>query len=258
VRNATKEVSRIGIPGTVPRPIGTRGVRCPLLVALGLLAATSIAFVPRASAEFKLFASWHAPYGEPGATDTLTSTCNDKGADTLYLSVDPADTVQALVGLRGVVAFHTAPQDTFSDRWKFGGGPGNEFNVRMEPGPDESFHTLMAWTTKAMGGVRFEHTTHHGFLRFLLAQSDVTPTRLEPGKRYCIARLLIPHPPEYEGCHQPICIEFQQIKITIDRVEVPGSAGTHRFLSFNSPDGVVCSGPKNKTKNPEVWVPGNH
>jgi hypothetical protein len=113
------------------------------------------------------------------------------------------------------VAFHNAPQDTFSQRWLFGGGKGNEYNVRVEAGPNETFHTVQAWTSRAMGGVSFDHTKHHGFLHFLLAQSDITPTRLEPGKRYCIARLVFPHPPDIESCHQPICIEFKSLLVTV-------------------------------------------
>jgi len=244
------------IPGTGKPPLGTTCVRRLALVASSLLLACLFSVGSAAGADMTLFIAWHAPYGTPGATDTLTGLCNDKGADTLYLSFDPGEKMQAFMALQSTIVFHTAPQDSFSTRWLFGGGAGNAFNVRVESGPKETFPAIQPWKNSAVGGVNFDHTAHHGFLRVLLAQPSTDSTVLVPGKRYCFARLFFPHPPEVEGCHQPICIEFKTLKVNHGMTDLVSSRGEHRFISINSRNGEVCDAQKTGgNPKPEVWTP---
>jgi hypothetical protein len=228
-------------------------VRRIRLVVLSLLLG-SFTLVRASTAEVTFYASWHAAWGEPGASDTLMGACDNTGADTLFLSFDPGDTIPAFIALKATVGFHCALQDSFGDRWMFGGGVGNAYNVKVEAGPNETFHTLQPWTSNAIGGVNFDRGRQHGYLRILYAQDSATPTRLLPGKRYCWARLIFPHPPEVPLCHQPVCIEIQSTDLYQEHKEWLGRVGgPRRFASMNSPDGSVCN--EQKKARPKAWSP---
>ncbi|HYM80984.1 MAG TPA: hypothetical protein VEY91_06180 [Candidatus Limnocylindria bacterium] len=224
-----------------------------------LLIAVLALFPPSlGSAEPSAYLAWRAAYGEPGASDTLTGRCDNRSADTLFLSFDPGEDVATFYGVTAMVSFHALPGDTLSQRWWWGGGPGNEFNVRVQAGPDSSFATLQPWSTTAMGGVRFERIGIHGNLKMVYVVPATNSSRLEKGKRYCFARLVIPHPPpNVPSCHRPICFELKSARLTkeiqgSDELEV--ALGPARFATMNSPEGNACAPYRGATR-PPAWTP---
>jgi len=224
---------------------------CPLALLLAL--ATPMP----AGAEGRLFASWHAAYGDPRASDTLTAACDNKGADTLYLSFDPGQDIKTFYAITATVTFHAEEGDTLGELWRFGGGSGNLYNVRVQAGPDPSFRTLQPWIKEAIGGVNYHRTASHGYLRMVYANSSNEPDSLKNGKRYCFARVMIPHPPaSIAKCSQPICVELESANLTVQLIggkELELRRG-ERFVSWNSPGGRVC-GPMRERKRTGPWVP---
>jgi hypothetical protein len=237
------------------RPVSTH-VRRKTSVLIALLALAMPLVGAAAEGPPTLFAAWRAPFGEPGAQDTLTGRCDNQGADTLYLSFDPGrDTT--FYGITAMISFHTAPGDTFSQRWWFGGGEGNLYNVRVQVGSSE-FPGRTAWTSMTAGGVRFFRTSTHGYLRMVYAQASSMPTWVEAGKIYCYARLVIPHPPPAVPlCDQPICVEFAEARLSVhlySTEELLGNTGPHKCVALNSPDRRVCA-PHRGASRPPAWLP---
>jgi hypothetical protein len=226
-------------------------------VLVALLGLTGVA-----RAEPILYASWHAPYGDPAARDTLTGRCDDTGADTLCLSFDPGEDIETFVAITATVGFHAMPPDTLSQRWWFGGGEGNFYNVRVHMDAESTGTTLRPWGMQPMGGMRYDRTSGTGRLRMIYAQSAERPTRLEKGKRYWLARLVFPHPPgpgRVPLCDQPMCIEISSLRLS--RGVGPGgpqeliaTGGPHRGVTFNAPGSGPCD-LLDAPNRPPAWTP---
>jgi hypothetical protein len=216
--------------------------------------------LPLASAaEPILYAAWHAPYGEPGAADTLTGRCDDTGADTLCLSFDPGEDIETFYALSATVAFHSLPTDTLGVRWWFGGGSGNAFNLRVEINVDSTTSTNNPWGMTPVGGMRYNRTPGHGYLRLVYAQSAKHPTRLERGKRYWLGRVRIPHPPPgVPLCDQPMCVELASLQITTSVAtgarELEGARGPDRLVALNARNSRVCDLYRGPVR-PPAWMP---
>src|SRR3989442_11230866 len=94
---------------TIVRPMKTDRIRT-LSVALVLLASASIA---RAD-DPQIYLTWHAPFGQPGATDTLSAPAGTTRADTLWLSFDSGKSSPTFIGFNGTLIFHPAQGDTLA------------------------------------------------------------------------------------------------------------------------------------------------
>jgi hypothetical protein len=235
-------------PSTAVLPAMTRRLALTVIMLAWVAGA--------AVAEPRLYASWHAPFGEPGARDTLSSRCDEQGQDTLYLSFDPGEDHEKFYAVTAMVMFRVGAGDTLSQRWWFGGGAGNDFNVRVEAGSDSSFASTSAWVGPAMGGTRYFRSKSSGDLRMVYAQESTKPSRLVKGKRYCFARIRIPHPPPgVPSCEQPTCIELASVSLAVELSgpEVKGNQGKDRFVSMNSPGGKVCDA--FRAPRPGAWDP---
>lgn len=226
-----------------------------VLIALSVLAGA-------ASAEPILYASWHAPYGDSAGRDTLSGLCDDAGADTLCLSFDPGEDIETFFALSATIEFHAVRPDTLSQRWWFGGGEGNFYNVFVHMDAESTTTTLNPWGMNPVGGQRYHRTSNSGHLRIIYAQSSKEPTRLEKGKRYWLTRLVFAHPPgpgRVPLCEQPMCIELSSLSLT--RTVEPngpddlrGTRGPHRGVTLNAPDSGPCDDLR-ASDRPPVWTP---
>lgn len=232
------------------------------LSAVAALILGLVGFARFAGAEPILYASWHAPYGDSTARDTLTGRCDDAGADTLCLSFDPGEDIETFYAVSATIEFRAIPPDTLSERWWFGGGEGNYYNVRVHMDAESTETALKPWAMQPVGGQRYNKTSSTGHLRIVYAQSAKQPTRLEKGKRYWLTRLVFAHPPgpgRVVLCEQPMCIEFSSLAITRSveaggPKDLVGTHGPNRSVTLNSTSSGPCD-QVHGADRPPAWTP---
>ena len=232
-------------------------LRAAIVMFLGFSCLSSLSAA--AGAKPILYSSWHHAYGQPGACDTLTGRCDDSGADTLCLSFDPGEDIPTFFAASVTVGFHVLAGDSLSERWQFGGGEGNDFNVRVVADVEPTPATHRPWAANPVGGVRYDFVRLHGYLRMVYAQSYKTPSRLERGKRYWIAKVVIPRPPRgVPLCDQPMCIEFSSLTLTTsvaaDAKDLVGTGGEQSSVTMNAADRSAC-GRVLESRRPGAWHP---
>ena len=202
----------------------------------------------------RIFLSWGAPFGEAGARDQTSFICGDTSTvDTLYLSMDPVSTRPQFVGWLATLYFKAAPGDTLSSHWQYSTGGEGRAPLRNEvadartpmPGP-------AAWPeVQAFGGGHMDHTPSSARLRMVAAVDVTRAPVLLGGRRYTLARIIVPRPPAQEGCARPLCVELATIQCTFSAHQggqEPISNVGHRLVRYQDPLGVACDGPPQADK----------
>jgi hypothetical protein len=194
------------------------------------------------------YAAWKAPWGTPRATDHLEVACTDEEVrDTLWLTFEPGRD-STIYGMIAEVYFRAQPGDTLGPMWWYGGGALSDVNIVMEwPKPNDPTWkgAGIPWTTNGFGAANYDRTPGSGRLKIVFAVSADTPGRVQAGKRYAFARLLILRGRTHkERCDQPICIEWGGGGVTFDLVageeEAPRVGGS-RFVTWNSKNRRACA-----------------
>ena len=146
------------------------------------------------AAETQVYLSWGSPHGFPGARDTLVRACGDSTRiDTLCLSFEPGEDFPNLVAITGDVEFLPVDGDTLLGYWTFRNqatGPGS---CRGEFAGSGRAGCPFPWSSAGMPVVGFLRREGRGLLRLMYAVSVHTPTSVQAGVRYCLARILIQH-----------------------------------------------------------------
>ena len=217
---------------------GKLRVACAALVLSALLASTGMAARP------KVYLTWHAPYGSPRATDTLSAACGDtSGRDTLWLSMHIGADSTNFYAYTMHLLFRAQPGDTLGPNWWFGGKEANPWNVRVEWVQDswKDCHKpayFAPWTT-----VSYDRTRESGRLYMNYTIRADRAQVVGGDTLYCLARVLFPRPrPGQANCTQPICIEWSYGQFSFDLYgdDSYPQPGSQRFVSWNSPKGQVC------------------
>jgi len=226
----------------------------------GRAAADSLEFRESESDSFappQLFMAWHAPYGMPGATDTISFGGRDSTrVDTLYLSFETGRNGRDFLGVFARLYFHPASGDTLGEYWHYGYGAPNWRNVMIEFDPDGSFPCPQPWVHNGMGFPDFDF--HSGGAKLdlyyvITRLQDAIP--VDGHTRYCFARVMFRQTQgDLPGARQPVCIEWSVARMSIGRRDAVGRRGEGRCVSVNSPDGGVCA-PYRRTLVPANWVP---
>jgi len=180
----------------------------PLLAVLLVLAAPAFALAD----EPRIYLSWGAPHGLPGASTSLTRTCGDTTrVDTLFLSFDPGkDTT--LVGATTTLWFRALSGDSLGPLWWSPGGlsapRGMKFEFANTPVPGHPF----PWESYGIGDFGYTRPGRTvGQVRFLFAVASTHPAHVQGGKIYGLARLLLQRPPaSAPGCDQSVCVEWAE------------------------------------------------
>ncbi len=267
---------------------GARGLRpaLALLALAGLLAAGAVAAPPAKPArpahpgpaiarpaapdsepqpdstgqviysEPKLYMAWRAPWGMPGATDTLSISCDDTlRVDTLYLSFETGRDAPRFWGMYARLYFRPPFGDTLGTYWHWGRGWWNQGNLRIEFDPDGTFPCAQPWVRHGFGQPDFQFTPEAGRLDLIYALREADTAPVAAGTRYCFARVMFRqrqcHLP---GARQPVCIEWTEARLSFGHGDVIATFGPARFVSTNSPDGGVCT-PYRRARNPGAWKP---
>jgi hypothetical protein len=237
-----------------------------LILAGGMLASAAgraAATTPPASVDTlrpppdaRLYLTWHAPFGQPGATDQLMAACGDTTAkDTLYMCFDPGRDAEHFQSFTATVYFWAATGDTLDPHLSFGEGRDIK-RLQVQFAPDSVAGAQPAWPTSAFAAAGYNATAGSGKLRMIAAGpkgSGGWP--LEAGSPYVAARLLVPRPSvKGRACDRPICIEWAFALLGYGDKSLPEIHSGQRFVSWNSPGGKACA-PMRSFAAPQPWQP---
>ena len=254
---------RVRATGWAVLPGVTRRLLLPALVAAGLAGSAG-----RAGAVFtsgtgdttrvpdaRLYLTWHAPFGQPGATDQLTAACGDTTTkDTLYMCFDPGMDVESFQSFTATLYFWAGGGDTLDSHWKF--GEGRSFRrLEVQYAPEGVPGAEPAWPASAYASSGYSSTVASGKLRMIAAGPDGRGWPLKGGKPYVAARLLVPRPAiRGKGCDRPVCIEWSLALLGLGGGRLPEVKSGQRFASWNSKGGKVCA-PMRAFAAPAPWQP---
>ena len=239
----------------------TRVLRRLALLLLVLVAGTAGA---AHAGRPQLQLAWHAPYGTPGARDTLTMVAGDSTkTDTLYISFDPGEHDSTFVGINATIMMRSADHDSLNAWWRYTApmqvriGP---FNPRVEYNDTGYWGMLSPWTTGGIGQSAWDCSRQNGRLRFVYAVGPTQGAPLDSGKTYVVARAIFHHPPKgIANSGQPLCLEFQLASLAYNNLlpEEETHWGEHRMVSINSPGGQICKDFIQQTQGraPAPWKP---
>jgi hypothetical protein len=220
----------------------------------------SAAFDSTASDSFappQLYLSWRAPYGMPGATDTISFGTGDSNrVDTLYMSFETGRSGPEFLGVFARLYLHPAFGDTLGTYWHYGYGAWNYRNVAIEFDPDGSFPCPQPWIHNGMGFPDFDFNASGAKLDLyyvITRLQDAIP--VDGHVRYCFARVMFRQKQWHlPGATQPVCLEWALGRFSVGRRDVVARRGAQRCVSINSPDGSVCL-PYRRDSAPPNWVP---
>jgi hypothetical protein len=203
----------------------------------------------------QLYLSWNAPYGAPGATDTLTAACGDTSrADTLYLSFDPRRDSPTFFGMIAVINVRPAPGETLGRYWELGDAQGKDKRLRADLDLDGTLPCPQPWKMSGYSRNLINDFADGVVINLLYAVRSIDAAPVKAGTIYCFARLIFFHRPgEPTGCPAPACIEWESAQLGFG----PGQAvdvdtGGARFVSWNSPTGAICGEIRGR---PPRWKP---
>lgn len=252
----------------------------PFLILACLIAVPAFARSDESSSEARMFLSWHAPYGMPGATDLLEFAPGDTTReDTLYLTAEPGTDSKTTYGYKATIYFRAVGKDTLSPYWRMGenGEGGGKIlthmqredtlglspigpavasapNLRFEANWDRSLTLPTAWPRgNAISLFRCDWTRYSCRLRVAFVVPADRLFRVEYGKRYTFGRVILRRPAaDVPNAGQPICVEWGLLSITYgtddDRETVRGD----RFVAIHSP-GACAEHARPVT--PPAWKP---
>ena len=228
---------------------------------LAFAALLALAHVPPARAAAgtpEVYLTWHAPYGDPRARDTLSVACGDStAADTLYMSFTPGKSSETFIGASATVEFHPLGLDSLGPYWTAERDVPlpHLMKVSMEPG----LGYPQPWNVPGGTGTRWDCPGGKARLRMIYAVPVEKGIAVTEGGTLVLARIVLKRPPARFGrCVQPVCIEWVDAALAFD----PGPDGTsmivhqgdHRFVTWNSPGGEACI-PLRKAGRIQPWRP---
>lgn len=205
----------------------------------------------------RLYASWHAPYGDPRASDTLFTSCDDTShTDTLYLAFEFQRPVPDITVIQASIYFRPQVGDTLREFWFFKSGSANEKSLYIDFAPYQGGGCRSPWNDPGIyevqydrrsGGGRLELTYYIPFENTLAVDTDV---------RYCLARVRILHRrSQLPGCGQPVLIEWGSAHIGFATGrEISVNAGEQRALRWNAGREIDFGIPR-ATSLAKPWVP---
>jgi hypothetical protein len=185
---------------------GTRWIA----IALFLCAASAQAGEPG------LLLSWGRPQGMAGATDSVVVLSADTSrADTLYLTFQVNRPTPAVQSMNAFVYFRPVAGDTLGDFWSLKSGQANAGGLEVDFAPIKDLPGQSPWLEHGEYTVSYDRAGDARRLSF--DNRVIEPSEsvgLDPGVRYCFARVRISHRrPHLSGHSQPVCIEWGAARI---------------------------------------------
>ena len=228
-------------------------------VSIVVIAAVAVALgapAARASGASLIYLSWHAPYGEPGATRDIGVACGDTTReDTLFFTCDVGTDSPSFNGMTATVLVHSEVPDTLGPHWQFGRGMSRLRNIRALWDGDSALRVRTPWGgLPGTGAIHYDYTRGIGTLRMIFAVPAGQSPPVRFGDRLVLARLLVRRPPAGAGCDQPICIEWARATFALTEGYEPTVASGDRFVTWNSRAGGGCAEFR-RPLGPRPWKP---
>jgi hypothetical protein len=213
------------------------------------MALLLLASLPGAAAagDPRMFLTWHAPYGLPGASDVLARTPGDTTAiDTLYLSFDPGRSTATFVGMTASLDLRGAnpdtPGDSLSPAWNPAAGSLPPRLMRVEFPLDPPAAAPSPFLGSSYSLISYKRARLTGQLRLVYAVPQDAAAPVDSGKVYTFARVALRRPADPAWCRQAVCIEWAQGSFAYRMGDEPRfERGGERFVSINSPGGEICA-----------------
>ena len=211
----------------------------------------------------QLYLSWHAPFGSPRASETLSMASGDTtAADTLYLSFDPGHYDSTFLALDATITVRCAEGDTLSSFWHWGSlgqvqlGPRH---ARVEFNDTGTWPAPSPWRAVGIGQSAYDWTRQSARVRLMYGIAVQQGAPLDSGTIYTIARLVVRHPAaRITNATQPLCFEWTGSTFAYSNLLPEESVhyGDHRWVSLNSRGGAICREYRESLRQaPRVWSP---
>lgn len=235
---------------TANRPTRATRIRMAPAAASRCLAAALLAgsllvlLLPAVAAradEPAVYLTWHAPWGEPGATDTLSTNCDSTGTDTLWLALNPELTSPTMLGISVTLLFHPAAGETLSSVWRKSFIEEKPRLLMIDTDPNPGLGYPQMFRTNGVGAGSLDMKEHMGRLTINYATPAPEAIGITP-RVYAFARVIVKRPgPGDSRCGEPICIDWSELELGISASDDRRlrTHGPHRFVSLNSPGGAI-------------------
>lgn len=207
-----------------------------LLTTLLLLCGASFA---RAD-DPRIYLSWGAANGLPGASGSLTRTCGDTTrVDTLYLSFDPGRACSTFVGMTATVWFRALDGDSLGPLWQSAGGRTLPYGMTVEFSRVAASGYPFPWSAFGIGHPAYgKPGSNASRLRLIWAVMPENGSIVEAGKLYGLARVLMRRPAAGSpGCEQPVCVEWTEATMAYRPGDEPSVSTGVRFVGINAAGG---------------------
>lgn len=244
--------ARVAAPATPAPEPASRSLSVP--------STTGAADAAAAGARSELFLSWHAPFGEPRASETLALSCGDTTAtDTLYLSFKPGRGSPGFAGFSATLMFRPVGPDTLGEFWHLGCGKPLPAGMSAKFDPEIGYR--QPWRVPGAGGTFYDCREGGARLRMVWAVPANQASGIHVDTLLALGRLVIRHPPaRFARCNQPVCIEWSEAELVYE-VGAWGAVklahqGDHRFVSWNTTRQDACAPLRGQgVLRPKPWSP---
>lgn len=206
----------------------------------------------------RIYLSWGAGYGLPGAASSFTRACGDTShVDTLYLSFSPGRACSTFVGMTGILWFRALDGDTLGPSWEPAAGRPLPSGMTVEFSREIASGHPFPWNSFGFGHAAYAKASGNaGRIRLIWAVALQGSPAVEPGKLYGLARLLLRRPATgTPGCDQPVCISWSEGTMAYRPGDEPSVSTGVRFVGINATGGELgCEAPA-KPKPPASIKP---
>ena len=226
------------IPDRSFRPFRRRAI---FAAGVGLL--LTLVLIPAARAEeTEIFLTWHAPWGYPGATDTLSADCDTTGADTLWIAFKPGKAHPSFIAEEATLLFHPTPGETLSGWWYEVATDLSSPRLRLQFHPNPGLGYPQPFKSNGVGASRWDRVGASARLRLVYAVPYTEGAAIE-SRLLALGRIIVRQPlPTATACRQPVCIELADSRLAyyVGTDFEKLREGPHRFVSLNSPGGAIA------------------
>ncbi len=165
----------------------------------------------------RMFLSWHAPRGVPGATDTLRTACDDsERIDTLYVSVFTPLDLPNVIAMSATLHFSAEGPDSLGPFWDFKSGHANERSMFIEFDLGLTMGCPQPWRAAGSGAVRYDLAGATSELQLEYAIPSEQSIPITPEEQNCVARIrILEKRPHLGGCAQAVRIAVERVRFEL-------------------------------------------
>jgi len=206
-------------------------------------AITTSADSARGNSPSQIYLTWHAPYGSPGAADTLAASCDTSRTDTLWVACALGKSSPTFLAFSASILFRPMPGDSLSSWWYDDGGKRKAVHMDLAFDPKPGLGYPSPFRSNGFGGSFYWREGNDMRLRFGYATPLPEAGSVTRGT-YALARILVHRPPPgTPACGEPVCMMIPEAQLNFytgtDHEEI--TTGVNRFVSLNSPGGAIST-----------------